>query len=60
MIAVNGETPQMTETLKIIFTLFEKMFGNAFWANTIFEVTPCMIDAFWKFLILDVHGWSGF
>ncbi len=38
VIAFNGESPRMTFSLKSMIRLFEKMFGNAFWSNAIFEV----------------------
>ena len=44
VIAFNGESPRMTFALKSMIGLFEKMFGNLFWQNTLFEVTRWHFD----------------
>jgi len=44
VIAFNGESPRMTIALKSMISLFQKMFGNLFWENTIFEVTRWGFD----------------
>lgn len=45
VIAFNGESPRMTFSLKSMIRLFEKMFGNLFWNNALFEVTRWHFDA---------------
>lgn len=44
VIAFNGESPRMTFSLKSMIRLFEKMFGNLFWQNSLFEVTRWHFD----------------
>ena len=36
--------PRMTFALESMISLFEKMFGNLFWKNTLFEVTRWHFD----------------
>ena len=45
LIAFNGESPRMTDGLRSMIRLFEKMFGNLFWENTMLEVTKWGFDA---------------
>ena len=44
VLAFNGESPRMTFALESMISLFEKMFGNQFWENTLFEVTRWHFD----------------
>ena len=44
VIAFNGQSPRLTFSLKSMIRLFEKMFGNLFWNNVIFEVTKWHFD----------------
>ena len=44
VLAFNGESPRVTFALESMISLFEKMFGNLFWKNTLFEVTRWHFD----------------
>ena len=44
VLAFNGESPRLSFSLKSMIRLFEKMFGNLFWNNVIFEVTRWHFD----------------
>ena len=54
VIAFNGESPRMTFSLKSMIRLFEKMFGNAFWSNAIFEVKYSWLE--WKNDVMHAYN----
>ena len=44
VLTFNGESPRLTRSLRSMIKLFEKMFGNLFWNNAMFEVTRWAYD----------------
>ena len=44
LIAFSGDSPRLTDSLRNMILLFEKMFGNLFWENTLLEVTKWGFD----------------
>ena len=45
LIAFNGQSPRLTQSLENMIILFEKIFGTLFWENVLFEVTKWGFNA---------------